>query len=90
MPGTYNSSAHQTCAGLGRVQKKEKQAAASELFVHTWAGARPCIFRLPRTLESSQRNMHSTVLDLGRSLSLRVLNGDCNPISTDVEAPHFI
>lgn len=27
----------------------------------------PCPFRLPRTLEASQRKMHSKVLDLGRS-----------------------
>jgi hypothetical protein len=40
-----------------------------------WAGcsftpasySEPCPFRLPRTLEASQRKMHSTVLDLGRS-----------------------
>jgi hypothetical protein len=68
MPGTYNWSAHQTSAGLAGVQKKEKQAAGSERFVHTPGRCHePCPFRLPRTLEGSQRNMHSTVLDLGRS-----------------------
>lgn len=68
MPGTYNWSAHQTSAGLAGVQKKEKQAAGRELFLHTLGECHePCPFRLPRTPEGSQRNMHSTALGLGRS-----------------------
>lgn len=50
MPGTYSWSAHQTSARQAGVQKKEKLAAGSELFVHTpgiTMNRAPSVFRAP-------------------------------------------
>jgi len=62
-------------AGQARVQEKETLAAGSELFVHTPGAATNralSVFRAPLMPLS---NMHSTVLDLAFTRSLRVLLG---------------
>jgi hypothetical protein len=65
-------------AGQAGVQKKETLAAGSELFVHIPGAATNralSVFRAPLMPLS---NMHSTVLDLAFTKSLRVLLGDGN------------
>jgi hypothetical protein len=65
-------------AGQAGVQKKETLAAGSELFVHTPGAATNRALSVFRAPWMPLSNMHSTVLDLAFTKSLRVLHGDGN------------